>query len=74
MLATCKHCAEYIFPQKFAILLLYSLSKTICGDAGCYGLTVRYKSVEHLKPIRDNTNLGANGEISDFQAITNILD
>ncbi len=64
-----------LFPQKFAILLLYSLSKTICGDAGCYGSTARYKSVEHhLKPIQDNTNLGANGEISDFQAITNILD
>jgi hypothetical protein len=30
--------------------------------------------VEHLKAIGDNTNLEANGEISDFQAITNILE
>jgi len=42
--------------------------------AGCYGSTVRYKSVERLKRIGDNTILGASGEISDFQAITHLLD
>jgi 20S proteasome alpha/beta subunit len=62
------------FSTTICHLAMYSLSKTICGDARCYGSTVRYKSVEHLKLIGDNTNLGANGEISDFQAITNILD
>ncbi len=30
--------------------------------------------MERLKRIGDNTILGASGEISDFQAITNLLD
>lgn len=41
---------------------------------GSYGSTVRYKSVERLTAVGKNTILGASGEISDFQAILQILD
>ncbi|TXG73365.1 hypothetical protein EZV62_001944 [Acer yangbiense] len=33
------------------------------------GSTLRYKSVERLKPIGKNSLLGASGELSDFQEI-----
>ena len=42
--------------------------------AGSYGSTTRYKSVERLKAVSNNTLLGATGEISDFQAILQLLD
>ncbi|PKA52478.1 Proteasome subunit beta type-4 [Apostasia shenzhenica] len=41
---------------------------------GSYGSTLRYKSVERLKPIGKHTILGASGEISDFQEILRYLD
>jgi len=42
--------------------------------AGSYGSTVRYKSVERLKSVGKSTVLGASGEVSDFQAIMQMLD
>ncbi|CAK9264528.1 unnamed protein product [Sphagnum jensenii] len=42
--------------------------------AGSYGSTTRYKSVERLRPIGQNTLVGATGEMSDFQTILQILD
>jgi len=41
---------------------------------GSYGSTLRYKSVERIKPIGKHTLLGASGEISDFQEILRYLD
>ncbi|KAL8139745.1 hypothetical protein V2J09_005766 [Rumex salicifolius] len=41
---------------------------------GSYGSTLRYKSVERLKPIGKHSLLGASGEISDFQEILKYLD
>ncbi|OMP09376.1 Proteasome, subunit alpha/beta [Corchorus olitorius] len=39
-----------------------------------YGSTLRYKSVERIKPIGKHSLLGASGEISDFQEILRYLD
>ncbi|KAK7337879.1 hypothetical protein VNO77_18467 [Canavalia gladiata] len=36
---------------------------------GSYGSTLRYKSVERIKPVGKHSLLGAVGEISDFQEI-----
>ncbi|KAJ1422028.1 Small GTPase superfamily [Sesbania bispinosa] len=41
---------------------------------GSYGSTLRYKSVERLKPVGKHSLLGASGEISDFQEILRYLD
>eukprot|EP00252_Welwitschia_mirabilis_P013236 TRINITY_DN29177_c0_g1_i1.p1 TRINITY_DN29177_c0_g1~~TRINITY_DN29177_c0_g1_i1.p1 ORF type:complete len:264 (+),score=42.85 TRINITY_DN29177_c0_g1_i1:296-1087(+) len=41
---------------------------------GSYGSTLRYKSVDRLKPIGKHTILGSGGEISDFQEIIRYLD
>ncbi|KAL0925561.1 hypothetical protein M5K25_003911 [Dendrobium thyrsiflorum] len=41
---------------------------------GSYGSTLRYKSVERIKPIGKQTLLGVSGEISDFQEILHYLD
>ncbi|MBA0875168.1 hypothetical protein Goshw_027304 [Gossypium schwendimanii] len=41
---------------------------------GSYGSTLRYKSVERMKPIGKHSLLGASGEISDFQEILRYLD
>ncbi|GMY32281.1 proteasome subunit beta type-4-like [Fagus crenata] len=41
---------------------------------GSYGYTLRYKSVERLKPAGKHSLLGASGEISDFQEILRYLD
>uniref|UniRef100_A0A7N2MSX2 Proteasome subunit beta n=1 Tax=Quercus lobata TaxID=97700 RepID=A0A7N2MSX2_QUELO len=41
---------------------------------GSYGYTLRYKSVERLKPVGKHSLLGASGEISDFQEILRYLD
>ncbi|KAJ0977052.1 hypothetical protein J5N97_012526 [Dioscorea zingiberensis] len=41
---------------------------------GSYGSTLRYKSVERIKPIGKHSLLGTSGEISDFQEILKYLD
>ncbi|KAM2194621.1 hypothetical protein ACFX1R_028726 [Malus domestica] len=41
---------------------------------GSYGSTLRYKSVERMKPIGKHSLLGASGEISDFQELLRYLD
>ncbi|CAN4120347.1 unnamed protein product [Withania somnifera] len=41
---------------------------------GSYGSTIRYKSVDRLKPVGKHSLLGASGEISDFQEIMKYLD
>ncbi|KAL5706355.1 proteasome endopeptidase complex [Ranunculus cassubicifolius] len=41
---------------------------------GSYGSTLRYKSVERIKPIGKHSLLSASGEISDFQEILRYLD
>ncbi|MFQ6635578.1 hypothetical protein Gotur_010839 [Gossypium turneri] len=41
---------------------------------GSYGSTLRYKSLERMKPISKHSLLGASGEISDFQEILRYLD
>lgn len=41
---------------------------------GSYGSTIRYKSVERIKPIGKHSLVGASGEISDFQEIFRNLD
>ncbi|KAJ7567705.1 hypothetical protein O6H91_01G002600 [Diphasiastrum complanatum] len=42
--------------------------------AGSYGSTVRYKSIHRLKAVGSHAVLGASGEISDFQQVTQYLD
>jgi len=41
---------------------------------GAYGSTKRYKSVQRILRVNDTTIVGASGEISDFQYISNLLD
>ncbi|KAK4414026.1 Proteasome subunit beta type-4 [Sesamum alatum] len=41
---------------------------------GSYGSTLRYKTVERLKPVGKHSIIGASGEISDFQEIMRYLD
>ncbi|KAM7464818.1 hypothetical protein LguiB_012380 [Lonicera macranthoides] len=41
---------------------------------GSYGSTLRYKSVERMKPVGKHSLIGASGEISDFQEIMRSLD
>ncbi|KAG6770639.1 hypothetical protein POTOM_026327 [Populus tomentosa] len=41
---------------------------------GSYGSTLRYKSVERIKPVGKHSIIGASGEISDFQEIMRYLD
>lgn len=42
--------------------------------AASYGSTIRYKSIERLHKVNDHTLLGASGEISDYQYISNLLE
>lgn len=46
----------------------------IISCIGSYGSTLRYKSVERLKPVGKHSLIGASGEISDFQEIMRYLD
>lgn len=47
----------------------------IAADTGgSYGSTLRYKSVERIKPVGKHSLIGASGEISDFQEIMRSLD
>ncbi|KAM7502054.1 hypothetical protein LguiB_000958 [Lonicera macranthoides] len=39
-----------------------------------YGSTLRYKSVQRLKPVGKHSLIGGSGEIRDFQAILRKLD
>ncbi|KAL6129081.1 hypothetical protein ACLB2K_072434 [Fragaria x ananassa] len=41
---------------------------------GSYGSTLRYKSIERMKPIGKHSLIGASGEISDFQEVLRYLD
>ncbi len=52
----------------------WELGGNVQIDIGSYGSTTRYKSVERLRPIGQNTLVGATGEMSDFQTILQILD
>ncbi|CAI8619940.1 unnamed protein product [Vicia faba] len=44
------------------------------GMGGSYGSTLRYKSVERLKPVGKHSIIGASGEISYFQEIQRYLN
>ncbi|KAK6153795.1 hypothetical protein DH2020_013434 [Rehmannia glutinosa] len=41
---------------------------------GSYGSTLRYKTVERMKPVGKHSIIGASGELSDFQEIMRYLD
>ncbi|PON70571.1 Proteasome, subunit alpha/beta [Parasponia andersonii] len=43
-------------------------------ETASYGSTLRYKSVERIKPIGKHSLLGASGELSDFQELLHYLD
>ncbi|GMN34197.1 hypothetical protein TIFTF001_042013 [Ficus carica] len=43
-------------------------------ETGSYGSTLRYKSVERIKPVGKHSLLGASGELSDFQELLRYLD
>ncbi|QDZ21877.1 beta-type subunit of proteasome [Chloropicon primus] len=45
-----------------------------CDMLGAYGSTKRYKSVQRIIRVNDTTIVGASGEISDFQYISNLLE
>ena len=40
---------------------------------GAYGATKRYKSIQRLHKVNDETIIGAGGELSDFQYIQELL-
>ncbi|CAK9174408.1 unnamed protein product [Ilex paraguariensis] len=46
----------------------------VADMGGSYGSTLRYKSVERLKPVGKHSLIGGGGEISDFQEILRKLD
>ncbi|EEF36035.1 proteasome subunit beta type, putative [Ricinus communis] len=57
------------------VALKYKDGILMAADMGAsYGSTLRYKSVERIKPIGKHSLLGASGEISDFQEILRYLD
>ena len=43
-------------------------------DAGSYGSTKRYKSVQRLFKVNDTCIVGASGEVSDFQELQTYLN
>jgi len=45
-----------------------------CDMLGAYGSTKRYKSVQRIFQVNETTIVGASGEISDFQYISNLLE
>ncbi len=45
-----------------------------CDMLGAYGSTKRYKSVQRVFKVNETTIVGASGEISDFQYISNLLE
>ncbi|KAL1317421.1 hypothetical protein HN51_069507 [Arachis hypogaea] len=57
------------------VALKYKNGILMAADmGGSYGSTLRYKSIDRLKPIGKHSLLGASGEISDFQEILRYLD
>ena len=45
-----------------------------CDMLGAYGSTKRYKNVQRVFKVNETTIVGASGEISDFQYISNLLE
>ncbi|PON69663.1 Proteasome B-type subunit [Trema orientale] len=57
------------------VALKYKDGILMASDMGAsYGSTLRYKSVERIKPIGKHSLLGASGELSDFQELLHYLD
>ncbi|CAN6205013.1 unnamed protein product [Urochloa humidicola] len=57
------------------IALKYKDGVIMASDTGAsYGSTLRYKSVERIKPVGKHSLIGASGEFSDFQEILRYLD
>ncbi|XP_061996147.1 proteasome subunit beta type-4 [Rosa rugosa] len=57
------------------VALKYKDGVLMAADmGGSYGSTLRYKSIERMKPIGKHSLLGASGEISDFQELLRYLD
>ncbi|EFC45767.1 proteasome subunit beta [Naegleria gruberi] len=47
----------------------------LCSDTlGSYGSLARFRSVERLRKVGNNTLIGASGEYSDFQYIVDLLE
>ena len=44
------------------------------SNAGSYGSTKRYKSIQRVQKVNDSTIIGASGELSDFQYLLNQLE
>lgn len=74
---SCSSSLLILMSVQYYLLLSYQLTDGFIIDEsspGSYGSTLRYKSVERLKPIGKHSLLGASGEISDFQEILRYLD
>nr|XP_004308730.2 PREDICTED: proteasome subunit beta type-4-like [Fragaria vesca subsp. vesca] len=57
------------------VALKYKDGVLMAADmGGSYGSTLRYKSIERMKPIGKHSLIGASGEISDFQEVLRYLD
>ncbi|KAL6129199.1 hypothetical protein ACLB2K_072552 [Fragaria x ananassa] len=57
------------------VALKYKDGVLMAADmGGSYGSTLRYKSIERMKPIGKHSFIGASGEISDFQEMLRYLD
>ena len=53
----------------------YNGGVMLCSDTlGSYGSLARFRSIERIKKIGSNTIVGASGEYSDFQYITDLLE
>ncbi|KAM7277634.1 hypothetical protein ACFE04_004768 [Oxalis oulophora] len=57
------------------VAIKYKDGILMAADMGAsYGSTLRYKTLERIKPVGKHSLLGASGEISDFQEILRYLD
>jgi len=55
--------------------LKYKDGVMICSDTlGSYGSLARFRSLERIRKVGDNTLVGASGEYSDFQYIIDLLE
>lgn len=70
-----QHTSRPIVTGSTVIGVKYSGGVLIAADTLCsYGSTARFKDVCRLKIVGDNSLLGAGGEYSDFQKLSNMLD
>eukprot|EP01132_Coremiostelium_polycephalum_P002020 gene2020-2487_t len=70
-----KHTQDPIVTGTSVIAIKYDKGVVMGTDMLCsYGSLARFNSIERMKKFGDYTIVGAGGELSDFQSLTNTLD